>query len=134
MVEEPVDHLIRVESNLTRSFVGSVCAQLATIVWAFYVADRSAAGKLQPSVAAGVLLLLQLGFYVWYAVSAGAAAKALGESGAKYVAWILAAPFLALLPIPIVSTLIGISPLSIKFLLGNQLQTAIRESASLRSA
>jgi hypothetical protein len=33
----------------------------------------------------------------------------------------------ALIPIPIVSTIIGVSPLSIKFLLGGQLQTAIRE-------
>jgi hypothetical protein len=133
MTEEAVDHLIRVESRLTRSFVGSVGAQLATILWVFYVADKGPAGKLQPGVAAGVLLLLQLGFYVWYAVAAGAAAKALGESGWKYIAWILLAPFLALLPIPIVSGIISISPLSIKFLLGNQLQTAIRESASLRS-
>jgi hypothetical protein len=38
----------------------------------------------------------------------------------------LAAPFLALVPIPIVSTIIGVSPLSIKFLLGGQLQAAIR--------
>jgi hypothetical protein len=129
-----VDHLIKVESRLTRSFMGSVGAQLATIIWAFYLADKGSAGKLQPSVTAGVLLLLQLGFYVWYAVAAGAAAKALGESGWKYVAWILLAPFFALIPIPIVSGIISISPLSIKFLLGNQLQTAIRESASLRSA
>ena len=133
MTEDAVDHLIRVESRLTRSFVGSVGAQLATILWMFYIADKGAAGRLQPGAAAGVLLLLQLGFYVWYAVAAGAAAKALGESGWKYIAWILLAPFLALLPIPIVSGLISVSPLSIKFLLGNQLQTAIRESGSLRT-
>jgi hypothetical protein len=133
MTEEAVDHLIRVESRLTRSFVGSVGAQLATILWAFYVADKGSTGTLQAGAAAGILLLLQLGFYVWYAVAAGAAAKALGESGWKYIAWILLAPFLALLPIPIVSGLISVSPLSIKFLLGNQLQTAIRDAASLRA-
>jgi hypothetical protein len=33
----------------------------------------------------------------------------------------------------IVSGLISVSPLSIKFLLGNQLQTAIRDAASLRA-
>jgi hypothetical protein len=51
----------------------------------------------------------------------------LGETPWKYVVWILAAPFLSRIPIPIVSTLIGVSPLSIKFLLGGQLQSAIRQ-------
>ena len=63
---------------------------------------------------------------MWYAISAGAAAKLLGATGWHYVVWILVAPFLARLPIPIVSTIIGVSPLSIKFLLGGQLQTAMR--------
>jgi hypothetical protein len=66
---------------------------------------------------------------VWFAFAAGAAAKLLGDNGWKYIVWILAAPFLASIPIPIVSTLIAVSPLSIKFLLGGQLQTAIREES-----
>ena len=45
-------------------------------------------------------------------------------AGAKYVVWILAAPLLAKIPIPLVSTLIAVSPLSIKFLLGSQLHSA----------
>jgi hypothetical protein len=40
-----------------------------------------------------------------------------------------AAPFLAMIPIPIVSTIIGVSPLSIKFLLGGQLAAAIRQES-----
>ncbi|MEZ5288280.1 MAG: hypothetical protein R2712_26460 [Vicinamibacterales bacterium] len=50
--------------------------------------------------------------------------------------WILVAPFLALVPTPILSMLIGVSPLSIKFLLGGQFQTAMRDAAfaELRSA
>jgi hypothetical protein len=45
--------------------------------------------------------------------------------------WILASPILALVPIPLVSRVIAVSPLSIKFLLGGQLQTAIREQTSM---
>jgi len=133
LADADVDELIKVESRLTRSFAGSVAAQLGWILWAFFIADKTSNGRPVTGAAAGGLLLLQLGFYIWYAVAAGAAARALGDDGRKYVVWILVAPFLALLPIPVVSTLIGISPLSIKFLLGGQLQTAIRESASNRS-
>ena len=57
------------------------------------------------------------------------AKEILGEKAWPYVTWILAAPILSLVPIPIVSTLIAASPLSIKFLLGRQLNTAIREAA-----
>ena len=74
-----------------------------------------------------IIGVLQFAFYIWYAISAGRAAKVLGDPGWKYVAWILVAPFLAMIPIPIVSTIIGVSPLSIKFLLGGQLQEAIRQ-------
>jgi len=70
---------------------------------------------------------IQLASYVWYAIAAGGAARVLGDKGWTYVAWILAAPFVAKVPIPIVSTLIAVSPLSIKFLLGSQLQEAIRQ-------
>ena len=77
------------------------------------------------------LLVVQIGLYVWFAIAAGAAARALGGTAWHYVVWILASPVLALVPIPIVSTVIGVSPLSIKFLLGGQLQTAIREQTSM---
>ena len=73
------------------------------------------------------LVLVQLGCYVWYALAAGEAAKALGEKGGVYIAWILIAPFAAFVPIPVLSTAIGVSPLSIKFLLSGQLQSAIRD-------
>jgi hypothetical protein len=48
------------------------------------------------------------------------------------VAWpMVASGFGPLVPIPLVSTVIAVSPLSIKFLLGGQLQTAIREQTSM---
>jgi hypothetical protein len=129
MAEASVDRLIAVDSRLTRSFVAAAVFWLAGIVWALFMGGRISSGDLGPAVIALVILLLQVVSYVWYALAAGAAAKALGGSGWRYVVWILAAPVLALVPIPIVSVIINASPLSIKFLLGGQLQTAIREAS-----
>ena len=131
---ERVEDLIRAETRLTRSFAACVVIFLASTVW-LYMAPRSPAGGIEPNWVGTALLLLQFGCYVWFAFAAGAAAKLLGDPGWKYIVWILAAPLLARIPIPIVSTLIAISPLSIKFLLGGQLQTAIREEgvAAIRS-
>ena len=129
MAETSVDRLIAVESRLTRSFIGAAVALLLNIFWAITFARTTPSGEIDVGWFGLVLGLLQLVCYVWYAVAAGSAAKALGESGWKYTVWILMAPILALVPIPIVSTIINASPLSIKFLLGGQLQTAIREGS-----
>jgi hypothetical protein len=129
MPEAKVDMLMRVESQLTRSFVGYVAVLLTSTIWTLFIARKSPTGSPEPVSIAVVLLVLQVGSYLWYAIAAGAAAKILGDSGWKYVVWILAAPFLALIPIPIVSTIIGVSPLSIKFLLGGQLNSAVRDES-----
>ncbi|HJR60881.1 MAG TPA: hypothetical protein VJ813_15835 [Vicinamibacterales bacterium] len=124
MTDTRFEALIQADTRLSRSFVACVIAVLASIFWTLFIATPASANW---SVTALVLAVVQLGCYVWYAVAAGGAARVLGDAGWKYIAWILAAPFLAKLPIPIVSTLIAVSPLSIKFLLGSQLQTAIRQ-------
>lgn len=127
MTMPSVEELLAVESRLNRSLVACVLAVLAGIGWTFFMVRAAGAQGPGAGLVGLGLLLLQLGCYVWFAISAGAAAKMLGEAAWKYVLWILVAPFLALIPIPIVSTIIGVSPLSIKFLLGGQLETAIRE-------
>ena len=122
-----LDELFAVESALNRSFVACVVALGATIVWTFVMMG---AGPDEHGVLGWVGLALAIalvGAYVWYAISAGAAAKALGQTSWHFVVWTLAAPLLSRLPIPVVSTLIAASPLAIKFLLGGQLQTEIRE-------
>jgi len=129
MADASVEELMRVESQLTRSFIGSVAGYLATLGFMLFLATPRAGGVFEPVSVWLLLVAIQLGFYIWYAVAAGAAAKALGEAGWKYVVWILVAPILALIPIPIVSAIISISPLSIKFLLGGQLQAAIRQAS-----
>lgn len=129
MPEDRVEQLLRVEAGLTRSFIGYIGGQAVYLAWMLFFASPSPGGRIQPSLTLLLLVLFQLVCFVWYAVAAGAAAKALGDAGWKYVAWILLSPFVAMLPIPVVSTVIGISPLSIKFLLGGQLQTAIRQES-----
>jgi hypothetical protein len=115
-----VDDLLTADSHLTRSFMAAVAAALAAMLWAIYAGTAL-------SWMYVTLVLAQLGCFVWYALAAGEAAKALGETGWVYVTWILIAPFAMLIPIPVLSTVIAVSPLSIKFLLGGQLQSAIRD-------
>ena len=122
------EDLISADSRLTRSFFAAVVAWASSFVWALFVAPTVQVDRESVPWVPLLILVLQIATYVWYAIAAGAAARILGAPGGRYVAWILAAPFLALLPIPIVSTIIGVSPLSIKFLLGGQLQSAIREA------
>jgi len=128
MTKTTADRLVAVESGLNRSFGGAVVAAVAGVVWSIFVVkmgmETSPGGVL---VSLG-LLACQLGCYLWYAVAVGSAARVLEEPPWGYVAWILLAPFLAMIPIPIVSTLIGVSPLSIKFLLKGQLESAIRNA------
>ena len=128
MADATVEQLIKVDSGLTRSFVGAVIGLLANLLWVFFLAPRTPTGGVEIGTVGIVLALFQLALYAWYAKSAGSAASAIGDAGWKYVVWILAAPFRAQLPIPIVSTLIGASPLAIKFLLSSQLQSAIRST------
>jgi hypothetical protein len=115
-----VDTLLAADSHLTRSFIAAVAGALAVMLWTVFAGSALSWVSL-------VLVLAQFGCYVWYAIATGEAAKALGDTGWAYMTWILAAPFVALVPIPVVSTVIAVSPLSIKFLLSGQLQSAIRE-------
>ena len=115
-----VDDLLTADSHLTRSFMAAVAGALAVMLWAIFVGRALSWVSL-------VIVLAQFGCYVWFAIAAGEAATALEDSGWPYMTWILIAPFAALMPIPVVSTVIAVSPLVIKFLLSGQLQSAIRE-------
>ena len=129
MADDRLEELLRAEARLTRSFWAAAVGVIGTLLWVMFVTGGQEDAGSGLGQVSGVLLLLQLAFYVWYAIAAGGAARVLGDKGWKYVAWILVAPFLAQVPIPIVSTIIGVSPLSIKFLLGGQLQEAIRKES-----
>ena len=128
MKKASVEELVAAETALNRSFGAAVVALLASLVWMVTLGKVAGEPRGLVALIMPALLVLQLGCYVWFAVSAGRAAKLLGGTGGMYVAWIIAAPLLSLLPIPVLSMIIRASPLSIKFLLGNQLERAIRES------
>ena len=121
-----VERLMRADTSLTRSFIAAAATWVGGWIWTLYLAGPDPFGNPRMPWLGMGLGLLQIGAYVWYAIAAGRAASALGDSGWKFVVWIVVAPFLALLPLPVISSLIAASPLAIKFLLGGRLQTAIR--------
>ena len=73
------------------------------------------------------LAVLFLGAYAWFAYAATAAAGRVGRSRALVLGWLVAAPLLALLPIPFLSTVLQASPLSLKFVLAGELRATIQE-------
>jgi hypothetical protein len=125
MAESQFDALVQAESRLTRSFMVAVGVVALWLIWLLFIASPEQMSPTNPTMM--TMSLIQLASYVWYAIAAGGAARVLGDTSWKYVVWILAAPFIAKIPIPFVSTIIAVSPLSIKFLLGSQLQEAIRQ-------
>ena len=137
MADTTIEDMIRAESRLGRAFIGYLFAVLSGVAWPMLVAGPMVAADQGQDLPVWVgvswlaMVAVQIVCYVWYAIAAGGAARALGATGWHYVVWIIAAPFLALLPLPLISTVIAISPLSIKFLLGGQLQTAIREQTTM---
>jgi hypothetical protein len=134
MTVASIDDLVRAESGLNRAFVGYLTAVLGSMAWSMYWPTVPESQRINVVLVSIIVLVVQIALLVWYAIAAGRAAKALDGTAWHYVAWIIAAPLLALVPIPLVSTVIAVSPLSIKFLLGGQLQTAIREQGSMHYA
>jgi hypothetical protein len=126
MSKPTIEELEAAESRLNSAFVLAVVAVVCGIGAGLWL--RSAEEQ-RPTVWAVYLAaqLFLVGAYIWYAAAIGRAATFLVPGPWKYVLWVLAAPFLALIPIPIVSTLIAVSPLSLKFLFSGQLRNEIRE-------
>jgi hypothetical protein len=122
-----VQDLLDAEARLDRSFAVCLAAFLVSNAWPVYlrVTDQDRLGWAQTVglVLAGVFLAA----YVWFAYAAAAAAARLGQSRGLYLAWLIAAPLLGVLPIPIVSLIIQASPLSLKFLLSGQLRAEIHQ-------
>ena len=129
-----IEELIHAEAALARAFVGYLFAVASALAWPMIASSISAEPTAGIGLASIGLLVVQIGLYVWFAIAAGAAAKALGGTAWHYIVWILASPIVALVPIPLLSTVIAVSPLSIKFLLGGQLQAAIRDQGSMHYA
>ena len=129
-----IDDLVRAETGLNRAFAGYLVAVLGSLAWSMAWPALPRAQGLNIVLVSIMVLAVSFGLMVWYAIAAGRAAKALDGTAWHYVVWILVSPLLALIPIPLVSTVIAVSPLSIKFLLGGQLQAAIRNQGSMHYA
>ena len=126
MTKPSVEELEAAEGRLNTSFVLAAVAVVCSIgagVWL--------QGADNPSMMQWIVYLLAqvflVGGYIWYATAIGRCATYLVASPWKYILWVLVAPFLALIPIPVVSTLIAVSPLSLKFFFAGQLRNEIKE-------
>ena len=129
-----IDDLVRAESGLNRAFVGYLVSVLGSLAWSMAWPSLPRAQSLNWILVTAIVAMVSIGLTAWYAVAAGRAGKVLVGTAWHFVVWILVAPWLALIPLGIISAVIAASPLSIKFLLGGQLQSAIRDQGSMHYA
>jgi hypothetical protein len=122
-----VDDLLTVEGRLDRAFGVAVVAFLVYTFWPLALRVMGLERQAWVDKAGIALLGILLATYVWFAYAAAAAAGRVARSRVLVAAWVLLAPILSLLPIPIVSQLIAASPLSLKFILAGELRSAIHE-------
>jgi hypothetical protein len=104
-----------------------VTALLLNLGWPFFVPLTGPAYVRFAGAVEVALAVASLAAYAWFAYSATVAAARVGRSRVLVLGWLLAAPLLSLLPIPIVSTVLLASPLSLKFILAGELRATIRE-------
>ena len=134
MADYTVDATLRLETRLNRSFALCVAFFVAIGVLQIVLTARgSPLRQLGPWPLLLLLLLLAglLAAYIWFAIEITSTAVALGKKPALFLVWMIAAPFLALLPLPVISTIIAASPLSLKLLLAGQLRSEIHDRTSL---
>jgi hypothetical protein len=123
-----VKELIGIEARLSRAFFAAVAAFI--IYRAISIFSIPSAGG--PRAGLAVLLMIVLLFilavagYVWYVVSIYLTATAIKKPRGLYLFWAIGGPILSLLPIPIISIVLSVTPLTIKFLLSGEIRTMIR--------
>lgn len=124
--EESLDELLAIEKQLDRSFLASIAALLVVLAWPLLLRVMLQRGAVGAGAASYLLALAVLvGCYLWFAVGVGRAARAVDGNVLAFVLWVLLAPLLSLVPIPIVSSVLLASPLSLKFLLSGRLRAKI---------
>lgn len=102
-------------------------AFLLNLGWPLFVRLTGPAYVRWAGVAEIALAVAFLAAYAWFAFAATVAAARVGRSRVLVLGWILAAPLLSLLPLPIVSTILLASPLTLKFILAGELRATIQE-------
>lgn len=138
-----IDGLLNVEASLDRAFMVCVGAVAVEVAWLLYQFGLDLLHRPWTLPVNGLLLVSVLGTYVWLAVEVGRSATCLGRSGWPYSSWVIVAPPLALgfavadldhlasvLEMPpwlfkFAAALVAASPLSLTFVLGNELRSEI---------
>src|SRR5258706_13722110 len=105
MAKPSVEELMAVESRLNWSLIASVLSVLAILGWSV-VGDGKGA-----QVGALCLALIQLACYIWFAVSAGGAARPPSHARGGERIWTPPSPLLPSLPPSTISTLPCLVPL-----------------------
>jgi hypothetical protein len=124
----PTERLLDVEANLDRSFAATVLAFVVAAMWP--VALRAMTLDDQPWTGPSWLALgiVAVALYLWFAYAAMTAAGCVGRSKGLIGTWIILAPVIgAVLPIPLVSLAIQVSPLSLKFILASEIRSEIHD-------
>jgi hypothetical protein len=120
--------LLAAEARLDRSFSACVTLAVIALVWPVYLRWTGQAGVGWMTPVPVALLAAFLIAYFWFSVTVASAVHGLGGRRGGYVAWLVAAPVLwVLLPVPILSTIILASPLSLKWVLSRQLRSEIHD-------
>lgn len=122
-----VETLLRREWRLDRSFEAVVVALVGSFLFVYLLGHLGSAAPVSLYLIAPWLPFLLLACYAWYVVEAILTARAVGRSPWLIGAWLLAAPFLSLLPIPVVALVLQASPLILKFILARELRAQIHQ-------
>jgi hypothetical protein len=120
-----------IESRLNRSFYVAVSAVILFIVINAFLSPLILTPGKNAARLLLALVILAGGFlafagYVWYVISIYKTAKAINKSYGLYLSWAILGPVLSLLPIPIISHVLAVTPLTIKFLLSGEIRTMAR--------
>jgi hypothetical protein len=120
--------MLAIESRLDRAFAIAVTAILCQIGWPLALVAMEQGDSRWGTIVFIVLSVLVLLAYVWYAIAVGKAARAVDRPGGLFTAWVLGAPFAAfLVRVPLLGTIIAVSPLSLKFVLSGELRSKIHD-------
>jgi hypothetical protein len=124
-----VKELMRIDARLNRAFYAAVAAiifYVAVSIFSISPVREPRSGSPALALIIVLFLILAVGAYVWYVVSIYLTATAIKKPTGLYLFWAIGGPILSLLPIPIISNVLTVTPLIIKFLLSGEIRTMIR--------
>jgi hypothetical protein len=124
-----VKELMKIDARLNRSFYAAVAALIISIavsIFSISPAREPRTGSLALALIIILLLFSAVAAYVWYVVSIYLTAAAIKKPSGLYLFWAIGGPILSLLPIPIISIVLAVTPLIIKYLLSGEIRTMMR--------